>query len=72
LQEPRFERGLDRLEPVDGYSAVDKNAVDLGDDAAPAGSVMSSPSADGTTLTLAPMVVPASRARARPGSEHST
>jgi hypothetical protein len=35
LQEPRFERGLDWLEPVDGYSAFDKNAVDFGDDLAP-------------------------------------
>ena len=31
LQEPRFERGLDWLEPVDGYSAFDENAADLGD-----------------------------------------
>jgi hypothetical protein len=34
LQEPRFERGLDRLEPVDGDSACDENAVDVGDDVA--------------------------------------
>ena len=34
LQEPRFERGLHRLEPVDRDPALDEDAGDLGDDVA--------------------------------------
>ena len=55
LEEPRLERGLDLLEPVDRDAALDEHAVDLGDDVAarcPPASVI--PSAVGADLDVGP------------------